>query len=209
MHVVDPAIDQYLKSLTPARQGVLATMEAYAREHEFPIIGPLVGRFLQQLVKLTSARRIFEMGSGFGYSALWMALAMDGDGRIDCTEMDAANVERGRQWLADAGAGHRVVWHHGDALGFMRQADGPFDLILNDVDKHQYPEGLRIAWPKLRRGGVMITDNTIWSGRVVAEDPPSESTQGVLTFNRQAYALPDALATILPLRDGLLVAVKV
>jgi caffeoyl-CoA O-methyltransferase len=209
MNIVDPAIDQYLKSLTPARQGVLETMEAYAREREFPIIGPLVGRFLQQMVKLTSARRIFEMGSGFGYSALWMALAMDGDGTIDCTETDAANVERGRQWLDDAGVSHCIAWHHGDALSFMRQAEGPFDLILNDVNKDQYPEGLKIAWPKLRRGGVMITDNTIWSGRIVAEDPPSESTQGVLAFNRQAYALPDALATILPLRDGLLVAVKV
>jgi caffeoyl-CoA O-methyltransferase len=209
MPVVDPAIDQYLKSLTPARRGVLTTMEAYAREHEFPIIGPLVGRFLQQLVKLTSARRIFEMGSGFGYSALWMALAMDPDGRIDCTETDAANVERGRRWLKDAGVGDRVAWHHGDALALLREADGPFDLILNDVDKHQYPDGLKLAWPRLRRGGVMVTDNTIWSGRVVTEDPPSESTQGILTFNREAYALPDALATILPLRDGLLVAVKV
>jgi predicted O-methyltransferase YrrM len=208
MNIVHEEIEAYLQSLTPPRPAVLAEMETYAAERDFPAIGPEVGRYLQQLVLLTGARRVFELGSGFGYSAVWMALAMQPGGTVECTENDADNVERGRRYAAEAGVADRLVWHEGDALAAVERATGPYDIILNDVDKHQYPRALELAWPKLRPGGVMVTDNVLWSGRIVRERPPSEDTRGVLAFNDAAYALPDALVTVLPLRDGLLVAVK-
>jgi predicted O-methyltransferase YrrM len=203
-----PELEQYLLSLTPPRSSVLAEMEAYARANKFPIIGPLVGQFLQQLVYLTNARRIFEMGSGYGYSAIWFASAMGSDGTVECTEMDEANIARGQHHAESAAVGHKIRWHRGDALESMARAEGEYDIILNDVDKEQYPRALEIAWPKLRRGGVMITDNVLWSGRVLTENPPSSATAGILEFNRISSALPDALCSLMPLRDGLMVALK-
>jgi predicted O-methyltransferase YrrM len=208
MNIVDPALEEYMFSLTPARHPTIAAMEALAAEKEFPIIGPLVGRFLQQIVCLTGARRVFEMGSGFGYSAIWFALALPKDGIVYCTENDPDNIARGRDFAAQAGVADRIEWREGDAMAHMQAAAGPFDIILIDVDKDRYPEALEDAWPKLRPAGVLVTDNTLWSGRIVEEQPPSDSTQGVLQFNKDAYALPDGLATIMPLRDGLLLAVK-
>jgi predicted O-methyltransferase YrrM len=208
MKIVHEAINGYLDELTPESSQVLLEMERYAQEHDFPIVGPLVGRFLQQLVILSQPQFIFEMGSGYGYSALWMAPVMPAEGRIHCTEFKMENIERGKKYLDRAGVGDRVMWHEGDAVTAMRRADGPFDIILNDVDKEYYPDSLRAAWPKLRPGGVMITDNVLWSGRVISEQPPARSTAAILEFNRQAYALQGALTTILPLRDGLLLSVK-
>jgi predicted O-methyltransferase YrrM len=206
--IIEPSVGDYLGALTPPRQGALSAMEAYAKENSFPIIGPLVGRFLQQLVRLSGAQHVFEMGSGYGYSALWMAMAMDARGKIECTEADANNIRRGEAYFQQAGLTDRVVWRHGDALDAMRRVDGPFDLILNDVNKAHYPDALGIAWPKLRRGGVMVTDNALWSGRVVSEPNPDADTRGVIRMNQLAYALPDAVTTLIPLRDGLLISVK-
>lgn len=208
MEMMNPAINDYMFDLTPPRPLVLAEMEQYAKDNKFPIIGPLVGRFLHQLVHLTRATRIFEMGSGYGYSAIWFSSAMKDGGAVECTEMDSANIERGKKHTTAAGVADHITWHQGDALESMQNANGVYDIILNDVDKEQYPRALEIAWPKLRRGGIMITDNVLWSGRVVDQDPPSETTAGILEFNKRVYALPDAVCTLMPLRDGLLLAVK-
>lgn len=209
MDLVNPEINDYMLSLTPMRPKVLADMEQYAKENGFPIIGPIVGRFLHQLVHLTKATRIFEMGSGYGYSAIWFSTALKEGGTIECTEMDAANIARGKKYTAEAEVADHITWHVGDALESMDKATGLYDIILNDVDKQQYPRALEIAWPKLRRGGIMVTDNVLWSGRIVEEMPPSESTAGILEFNRKAYALPDAFCSVMPLRDGLMLAVKI
>jgi len=208
MNITDPAINNYLRKLTPTSHPVLLEMERYATKHGFPIIGPLTGRMLQQLVILTGAQRIFEMGSGYGYSAISMALVLHGDGTIECTETDAENIARGRKHAQTARVGKKIIWHEGDALESMRKAKGKYDIIFCDVDKEQYPAALKIAWPKLRKGGIMVTDNVLWSGRVITENPPKPGTAGILKFNRLAYALPDALCTLQPLRDGLMLAVK-
>ncbi len=209
MELMDQAINAYMHDLTPPRSHVLAEMEQYAKENKFPIIGPLVGRFLHQLIHLLDARRVFEMGSGYGYSAIWFSSAMKDGGTVECTEMDIANIERGKKHAAAAGVADHITWHVGDALDSMSRATGLYDIILNDVDKEQYPRALELAWPKLRRGGIMITDNVLWSGRIVSEKPPTEATAGILEFNRRVYALPDAVCSLMPLRDGLMLAVKV
>ncbi len=208
MDITNPGINDYLFKLTPPRHRVLKQMEKYAATNGFPIIGPLVGRLLQQLVMLTSARRVFEMGSGYGYSAIWMALAMQDGGTIECTESDPVNIALGQERAAAAGVGKRIIWHEGEALDSMKKAKGKYDIILCDVDKQQYPEALKIAWPKLRQGGIMVTDNVLWSGRIVSEKKPQESTAKILEFNKKIYGLKDALCTLLPLRDGLMLALK-
>jgi caffeoyl-CoA O-methyltransferase len=208
MNITDPAINSYLRKLTPASHPVLQEMEQYAAKYGFPIIGPLTGRTLQQLVILSGAKRIFEMGSGYGYSAIFMALVLRSGGVIECTEMDKENIARGRKHAQAARVGKKIIWHEGDALESMRKAKGKYDIIFCDVDKEQYPAALKIAWPKLRKGGIMIADNTLRSARVVTEKPPSPDTAGILKFNRMIYALPDALCTLQPLRDGLMLAVK-
>ena len=207
--LTNPTINEYMLNLTPPRAKVLADMEQYAKENNFPIIGPLVGRFLHQLVHLTKANRIFEMGSGYGYSAIWFSTALKEGGTVECTEMDTANIARGKKYTSEAGVDSHITWHVGDALASMDKATGVYDIILNDVDKEQYPRALEIAWPKLRHGGVMITDNVLWSGRIVEENPPSATTAGILEFNKQVYALPDSFCSLMPLRDGLMLALKV
>jgi predicted O-methyltransferase YrrM len=182
-------------------------MEAYAKEHGFPIIGPLVGRVLQQLVIMTGAKRVFELGSGYGYSALWMAMVLPPDGSVNCTDGDPDNERRAKDYFERAGLRSKLRFRVGDALELFAKETGPFDLILNDIDKEGYPDTIKPVKDKLRSGGVFVTDNLLWSGRIFDSDP-SESTRGVIKFTKELYDDPDFLTTIIPIRDGISVAVK-
>lgn len=208
MDIIDPAIDSYLAALTPRRNETFAAMEAYAKEADFPIVGPLVGRFLYQLVKMVNVRRAFELGSGYGYSAIWMASAMDAGGRVVCTERSEENISRGKAYAETAQVADYLMWHQGDALEILPAHDGLFDLIFIDAGKAQYPRALELSWPRIRRGGVLLADNVLWSGQVVDPNATDEETRGILRFNNLAYALPDAMTSIIPLRDGVLLALK-
>lgn len=191
----------------PERDEVLNEMEEYARENHFPIIGPMCGTFLRQLAIAIDARSVFEMGSGFGYSACWLAGGMKRGGKIICTEGLENNKKVAMGYLKRGGFDSMIDFHVGYAQDIIRQYDGPFDIILNDVDKEQYPEVFDLAVPRLRKGGIFITDNTLWSGRIFDENP-SESTKGVLEFNRKLFASKELLSSIIPIRDGLGMAVK-
>ncbi len=207
MEIVHPDVNKYINTLLPERYPKLQEMEALARERDFPIIGPQVGRILYQYARLTGAKRIFEMGSGFGYSAFWFALALPEDGKIICTEAAQNNIDMGEDYLKAAGLGKKVDFRKGDAIKILSQTDGPFDIILNDIDKHDYPRALEMAVPKLRVGGLLITDNTLWSGRV-ADEKPDATTRAILEYNRLAFSHPDLWTTILPVRDGVTVSQK-
>ena len=206
--ILSADVESYLAGLAPRRGEVLRAMEDWARETGFPIVGPLVGSLLALLVHAAGVRRAFELGSGFGYSALWTAQAMPEDGDLTCTELDAQNIERGRRWLHSAGVGARGNWLCGDALGHLEASDGTYDLIVNDIDKHQYPLALELAWPRVRRGGLLVTDNVLWSGRVAASRFADRETEAIREFTRQTLELPDALSTIVPLRDGVMLSLK-
>ncbi len=222
LDILHPAIDDYLLEVTPDRDAVLAEMEAHARTNRFPIVGPLVGRVLHQLVLLTNPTRIFEMGSGFGYSAYWMATALqDPAARIICTDGSQENADRAAGYLTRGGIQDRIEYHVGNALEIIDDTEGEFDIIYNDIDKDGYPEAFRKAIPRLRRGGLFITDNMIWGGRVVTQeegDAPEglgeqeqwfhAATLGVRELTRLLYDSPDVFTTIIPLRDGVSVAVK-
>ena len=207
MNILDPAILHYLNSLTPPRDSTLQQMERIAAEKRFPIIGPLVGRLLFQLALLTRARRIFELGSGYGYSAIWFAKGLQPGGRIICTDGSRENAALAARFFKQADIEGLVDYRTGDALSLLAKEPGSFDIILNDVDKHKYPEVFRQAVPRLKRGGLLITDNTLWQGRVVGDDN-ALSTVGVRAFNRLAFQSKEVLTTLIPLRDGVALSIK-
>jgi len=208
MEIIAPDINNYLDHLLPERPRVMQEMEKLAQDRNFPIIGPQVGRILYQYAKLISAKRIFEMGSGFGYSAYWFALALPEDGKVICTEAASNNIDLAEDYLKAAGLLHKVEFKKGDAIKILSQTAGPFDIILNDVDKNDYPRALETALPKLRIGGLLITDNALWHGRVV-ESAPDIYTKGVLEYNQLVLAAENLWTTILPVRDGLAVSLKI
>lgn len=207
MDIVHPQISDYLLNVTPERDTILDEMERYALERNFPIIGPLVGRLLFALARSARAERILELGSGFGYSAYWFAKAIERNGKIICTESNHDNVERGLKYFHNAKVTPDVKFLTGDALTLIDQVEGEFDIIFNDIDKHQYPEAFHKAIPRLRKGGLLISDNVLWSGRVI-ENNPDKETAGILTYNRLAYASKELFTTILPIRDGVSISIK-
>ena len=201
-------IEGYLRRFIPDRDAVLEEMERRAEARHFPIVGPIVGRILAQLGRLIGARRVLEMGAGFGYSAYWVARALPADGRLVAIERSAENVELAREWFDRAGLLAKVEFIIGDALQVAPTLGGPFDLIFVDVDKEQYPASLSLTLPRLRPGGLLITDNIWWRGRVVVPDPPEASTRGIQEYTRRLYEAPDLYTTILPVRDGIAVSLK-
>jgi predicted O-methyltransferase YrrM len=208
--IIEPKTEAYLASLLPRRDRVVREMEAYAERHRVPIIGPGCGRLLYQLARLIRARRVFEMGSAIGYSTLWLARAVGPAGRVFYTDSDPANVRRAQKYLLRAGVHRRVTFLTGDALELLAKTSGKFDLIFNDVDKAQYPEVFHLAVPRLRRGGLFVTDNVLWHG--YAARPASaddDETRAIQKFNRLIYRSPRLFTTLIPLRDGFAVCQRV
>ena len=201
-------VDDYLYSLLPKRDDVLVEMEDYATEHNVPIVGPAVARVLQQLALTINARTVFELGSAIGYSTIWWAQAVGENGRVVYTDGDSKNAERARRYFDRAGVSSRIAIHVGDALEVLSEQKQEFDLIFNDVDKEDYPRVLRLVAPRLRKGGLFITDNVLWSGRVAEKNPTEPRTKAILEFNRKLYDSKDFYTTILPIRDGLAVSLK-
>ena len=201
-------VDDYLYSMLPKRDAVLVEMEEYASEHNVPIVGPAVARVLQQLALTIQAHTVFELGSAIGYSTIWWAQAVGDKGEVIYTDGDAKNAERGRGYFARAGVSSRIKIHTGDALEYLSEQKREFDIIFNDVDKDDYPRVLRLVAPRLRKGGLFITDNVLWSGRVAKKNPTDSQTKAILEFNRKLYDSPEFYTTILPIRDGLAVALK-
>lgn len=205
MEIVDPRLESYLETLLPETDPVQAEMEALAEERNFPIVGPLVGRLLYLLARLVDARRVLELGSGFGYSALWFARALPPDGSVVLTEWDPDDSRRARDFLERAGLAGRARFEVGDALELVEALPGPWDIVFIDVDKEQYPDALEAAVPRLRPGGLLLVDNVLWQGRVATEEPPEPSTSGVLELNRRIHSDPRLDTAVVPLRDGVAV----
>ena len=201
-------VDDYLYSMLPKRDAVLAEMEGYATEHNVAIVGPAVATVLQQLALMINARTVFELGSAIGYSTIWWAKAVGESGRVIYTDGDAKNAERARGYFSRAGVSNRITLHTGDALEILSEQKQEFDIIFNDVDKDDYPRVLRLVAPRLRKGGLFITDNVLWSGRVTETNPKESSTKAILEFNRKLYESKEFFTTILPIRDGLAVSLK-
>lgn len=201
-------VDDYLYSMLPKRDSVLAEMEDYASQHKIPIVGPAVAAVLQQLALMISARTVFELGSAIGYSTIWWAHAVGEQGKVIYTDGDPKNAERARGYFSRAGVSKQIKLYTGDALEVLSEQKQEYDIIFNDVDKEDYPRVLRLVAPHLRKGGLFITDNVLWSGRVAEKEPKDPQTKAILEFNRKLYDSKEFYTTILPIRDGLAVALK-
>jgi predicted O-methyltransferase YrrM len=204
--IVNPDIERYMLGLLPPRDAVLAEMEQVAERRKIPIIGPAVARVLAQLVMISGAKRIFELGSAIGYSTIWLARAAGPGAEVHYTDGSAENASEARGYIERAGLASSIHMHVGDALNVLSQTPGEFDFIFNDVDKEGYPAVLQAVPSRLKRGGIFATDNTLWSERVL--NPNEASDRAIAEFNRKLYASSQFFTTLLPLRDGVSVAVR-
>jgi len=206
-----PEVHQYLDSLVPPRPAEMQAMEAYAKQAKFPIVGAAAGYFCYQLARMIGARRIFEMGSGYGYSTAWFARAVkeNGGGTVFHVVWDEDLSRRARQHLGTLGFEGIVQYRVGEAVQVLRETDGPFDLVFNDINKHAYPESLPVVAEKLRPGGVLIVDNMLWHARVFDKKDQSADTKGVRELTRLITTDPGWITSIVPIRDGLLVASRI
>ena len=202
-------VEKYLYGLLPERDEILSAMEEEAARHKIPIVGPAVGRVFFQLARLMGAKTVFEMGSAIGYSTIWWARAVGAGGRVIYTDGDPKNAERARRNFESAGVADRVEIRTGDALELLsEEKTGAFDIIFNDVDKEDYPKVFRLAVPRVRKGGLFITDNALWSGKVAESAEGEKTTAAIQEFNRLMYGSKELFTTVLPLRDGVAVGIK-
>ncbi len=215
MDITDPSIEEYIKGhLARHDEPVLLEMEAEAKAKDFPIVGRMVGVVLEILARSIDAKRVFELGSGYGYSGYWFARAVGLDGELHLTDGDPGNETKALDYLGRAGLAGPVRFHVGDAVTSLDATEGEFDIVYCDIDKGGYPEAWRSARHRIRPGGLYLCDNTLWSGRVTSEvdDDMQRNrphwTEAIKQMNDAAVADPDYLTTILPIRDGVLVALR-
>jgi predicted O-methyltransferase YrrM len=206
--ITAPAVEDYLYSVLPPRDAVLSEMEDQAAKRNIPIVGPAVGRVLYQLAIMINAKNIFELGSAIGYSTIWWARAVADGGRVTYTDGDRKKADEARGYFDRAGGGGKINIKVGDALEFLSEEKTEYDVIFNDIDKEDYPRVIKLALPRLRKGGLFVTDNVLWSGKVAQKELAEASTKAIVEFNQMLYRSKDLFTTILPIRDGVAVAVK-
>jgi predicted O-methyltransferase YrrM len=210
MELLPAALRAYLDGLVPERPAELQAMEADAGTRQFPIIGPACGHLCYLLARMTGARSVFELGSGFGYSTAFFARAVqdNGGGVVHHVVWDQDLSRKAKGHLTALGFEGIVQYHVREAIEALGETEGPFDLIFNDIHKEAYPASLPVIEAKLKPGGVLIVDNMLWSGRVFDPAEVSEATEGVRELTRLVTASPQWTSTLVPIRDGLLVAFK-
>ena len=202
------SVAEYMYRLLPARDPVLAEMEERAAKERIPIVGPSVGALFYQLARLTRARRIFEMGSAIGYSTIWWARGTEKGGEVYYTDGDPENAEAADDYLKRAGVRDRVVILVGNSLDLIDRVDGEFDIVFNDVDKHYYPEVYEKAAGRVRIGGLFVTDNVLWSGRVADASVRDRDTTNIRKFNKLLFSDQRYESSIIPLRDGVAIGLR-
>lgn len=200
----------YIASLVPPREPEVQKMEGIAEKNGFPIIGPACGYYCYQLARMIGARSVFELGSGYGYSTVWFAKAVkeNGGGVVHHTVWDDKLSKRAADHLSALGSADVVQFHNAEAVETLRQTDGPFDIIFNDIDKEGYPDSLPVIKEKLRSGGLLIIDNMLWHGQTLDPDDHEGSTEAIRRFTRDITTDPDWIVSLVPMRDGMIVAYK-
>jgi len=206
--IVDPRIESYIASLDVQADPVLAAMEALAERRRFPIVGRQAGMLLGILAHGIGARRVLELGSGYGYSALWFARVLPADGRVTCTDLSRDNRDLAMGYFRTTGLEAKMEFLVGDALALAREQKPGFDVVFLDIDKEGYPAGLDVALPLVRSGGLLIADNVLWSGRVADPAAKDPATEALRTFNKRIFSDASLESVILPIRDGIAVCRK-
>lgn len=207
MEIINKRIEEYIQDLYPTKDPVLKEMETLAVRKDFPIVGPAVGRLLYQLARMTNATAIFEMGSGFGYSTYWFAMALPHSGYVYHTDTSAVNSKLAQEYLRKGRQMNKVRFLVGNAIELIESVKDSFDLVFIDIDKENYPVAYEKAKKKLRPGGLLIADNALWWGRVLDKKGDS-ATEGIKKFNQLMAADKDFFQTLLPIRDGVSVSYK-
>ena len=204
------SVQEYITSLVPPREPELKKMEDIAEKNDFPIIGPACGYYCYQLARMSNAKSIFELGSGYGYSTAWFAKAVkeNGGGVVHHTVWDEDLSKQAKEHLSALGLADLVQFHNAEAVATLRQTQGPFDIIFNDIDKEGYPDSLPVIKEKLRHGGILVIDNMIWSGRVYDANNHEKNTEAIRRFTRDVTSDLDWIVSLIPARDGMIVAYK-
>lgn len=205
-----PGLVDYLDSLVPTRNAVMEEMEAYAREVKFPIIGAAAGYFNYMIARMLGATRIFELGSGYGYSTAWFARAVqeNGGGVVHHVVWHEDLSLKARDYLGRLGYNDIVQYHVGEAVGVLKETEGPFDMMFNDIDKHGYPDSIPVIKEKLRPGGALLIDNMLWHGAIFDKADTSPDTIGVHEVTRLLTQDPDFISSLIPIRDGVILAYR-
>ncbi|WP_435363594.1 O-methyltransferase [Haloarchaeobius sp. DYHT-AS-18] len=212
-------IARFVAATAPEPDDLGREMDEYAQSHDFPHVGPEVGGLLRMLARMVDAERVFEFGSGFGYSAYWWAQALPEDGQVVLTEFDADELDQAREFLSRGGVDHLASYEHGDALDAIERYDGPFDCVLIDHQKHRYKEAFEAVKPKLAPGAVVVADNAMTAGPIefdkllelVEGDDPgevNEHTQGIFDYLETVRADDDFETVVLPVGEGIAVSYR-
>lgn len=211
MQIVNEQVETYMRGLLTGHDtDVLLEMEELAREKGFPIVNRHAGVTLELLARSINATRVFELGSGYGYSAYWFAQVAE---TVHCTDGDPANRALAEGFLTRAGLWDRIDFHVGDAVTALDATEGEWDIVYCDIDKHGYPDAWRASRERVRVGGFYICDNVLWSGRVaqdaVTDDVRPGWTEAIKEQNTLIAQDERFVSSILPIRDGVVVALRV
>lgn len=215
-HEVPPdEAERFARAMGPTPDDVLREMDEKAKSEKFPTVGPAVGGWLLALSRMVDAERAFEFGSGFGYSAYWIARALPPEGEVVLTEIDADELADAREFLARGGFEDRATFEHGDAIEIVEDYDGPFDVVLVDNEKDRYVEAFDAVRSKVARGGVVVADNMM-AGPIAFEpvfallrgEPTdaSDRERGVADYLRRVRGDDGFDTVVLPLGSGVAIS---
>jgi predicted O-methyltransferase YrrM len=211
--IVPDAIERYLSGLNRFGDAVLDDIARGNRTRGLPLVDAEVGALLRVLATAVGAVRVLEIGTAIGYSGIWLAGALPPSGMLLTMEMSEERAREARENFARAGLANRVSVIVGDAQLKIAKVSGPFDLIFQDGDKRLYAPLLDRLVGLLRPGGLLVTDNVLWDGRVVPgfstkPDADEADTRAIAEYNERVASHPDLITAIVPLRDGLSISVK-
>ena len=215
--VIPEPTDRFVRAVGPDADEVIAEMDERADREGFPTVGPAVGGWLALLARMVDARRVFEFGSGFGYSAYWFARALPADGEVVLTEVDEDELAAARSYMQRGGFGDLARYEHGDAVEIVTEYDGPFDVVLIDNEKPRYREAFEAVREKVAPGGVVVADNAMTAGvvesdalrRALEAEPVAEMnehTEGVYDYLRRVEADPLFETAVVPVGEGIAVS---
>jgi predicted O-methyltransferase YrrM len=210
--IVPDAVEHYLAGLNRAVDPLLTDIARAGAARELPLVDAEVGALLRVLATTIGAANILEIGTAVGYSGIWLAGALPAGGMLLTMEMDEARAKEARENFARAGLADRVNVILGDAQRMVAKVSGPFDMIFQDGAKHLYGPLLDRLVSLLRPGGLLVTDNVLWDGKVVpgftAEPATDDDTRAIADYNERVASHPRLMTAIVPLRDGVSISVK-
>jgi caffeoyl-CoA O-methyltransferase len=206
---IDGDVADYVDGLASRGGPALEAVERQGEAEGWPIVGAAEGSFLHILAKSIGAKRVLELGTAIGYSGSWLAMALPRDGRLLTVEADPKTAGIAERNFEKTGVASKVTILLGRAQDVLRDVQGPFDLVFVDINKDGYPAVLDPCIARLRVGGLLVTDNVLWHGDVARKSVRTPETLAVRKYNEALAKDPRMIASILPLRDGVSVALKI